>query len=353
MKLSYYIIRRLLLLIPTVIGATLIVFLLTRAGGVNMVIAAYINPHLPYGPQKVAIVKMLGLNQPLFVQYFYFLNGIIHGNLGYTHTAVYSGPVTTAMALYFPNTIQLATVSFILSMLIGIPIGTIAAVRKDSWVDQLTRVIAFIGVSLPIFWLALLLMTYLGTSQGIQILPISGTVSPQYLGTVSWINSMGISSPTGILMIDSLLHGDLPIFLSAIEHVILPAITLVFASLAGIMRYMRNSAVEVMNMDYVKFARAKGLPESQVIKKYARKNALIPVITISGLLLAGLLGGVVVVEELFNYPGIGYWTYQAMQSSDAGGIMGATLLFALTIIIANLAVDIVYAYLDPRIRLGD
>lgn len=353
MKLSYYIIRRLLLLIPMVIGATLIVFLLTRAGGVNMVIAAYLNPHLPYAPQRVAIMKMLNLNQPLYIQYFYFIWNMIHGNLGYTRTGVYSGPVVTAMKLYFPNTIQLAVVAFLIAMAIGVPVGTIAAVRKDSWVDQSTRVTAFVGISLPIFWLALLLMIYLGTSQGIALFPITGTVSSQYLGTVSWINSMGISSPTGVLMIDSLLHGNLAIFYSAVDHVILPALALAFTSIAGIMRYMRNSAVEVMNMDYVKFARAKGIPESVVIKKYVRKNALIPVVTISGLLLAGLLGGVVVIEEIFNYPGIGYWTYQAMQSMDAGGIMGATLLFALTIIIANLIVDIIYAYLDPRIRLGD
>ena len=347
MKLSYYVIRRLLLLIPTVIGATLIVFLLTRAGGINMVIAAYLNPHLPPGPQRKAIIKMLGLSQPLYIQYLYFLWDIIHGNLGYTKTSLFVGPVSTAMELYFPNTIQLAVVSFILSMILGIPIGTIAAVRKDSWVDQLSRVIAFVGISLPIFWLAYLVMIYIGVPLGI---PISGTLSPDI--TAPWIVN-GVSSPTHIMILDAILHGNVIVLADAFAHVILPSITLTFSSLAGIMRYMRNSLVETMNLDYVKFARAKGINESLVIKKYARKNALIPVVTISGLLLAGLLGGVVVIEDIYNYPGIGLWKYDAMAAFDAGGIMGATLLFALTIIIANLIVDIIYAYLDPRIRLGD
>ncbi|MEM4058799.1 MAG: ABC transporter permease [Thermoplasmata archaeon] len=352
MKLSYYIIRRLLLLIPTLIGATLIVFLLTRAGGINNLVSPYISLHsgVPQSIQIQKIKQMLGLNQPLYLQYFYFLNNLIHGNLGYTRTTVYSGPVTTAMAIFFPNTIQLAVVSFILAMVIGIPLGTIAAVRKDSSVDQITRVIAFVGISLPVFLVAEVLMVYLASSEGIPLFPMSGTVNGNFYA--SWFQG-GISYPTHILIIDSLLHGNISVFLSAVDHVILPAITLAFLSLAGIMRYMRNSAVEAMNMDYVKFARAKGLNESLVIRKYVRKNALIPVITVSGLLLAGLLGGTVVVEEIFNYPGIGWWTYQAIQVSDAGGIMGATLLFALTIIIANLVVDIIYAYLDPRIRLGD
>lgn len=353
MRLSQYIIRRLLLMVPTVIGATLIVFLLTRAGGINTVIAAYINPHIPYAPQRALLIKEFHLNQPLFIQYFYFLGGLVHGNWGYTRTGIFTGPVTTAIAIFLPNTIQLAVVSFIIAMIIGIPLGTLAAVRKDSWVDQITRVIAFVGISLPVFWLAELLQIYLGTPAGIQIFPLGGTISGSYLVSVKWINSLGVSSPTHLMIIDALIHGNFPIVLNALEHVIMPAITLAFTSIAGIMRYMRNSAVETMNLDYVRYARAKGLPEQEVIKKYARKNALIPVITISGLLFALLLGGVVVIETIFDYPGIGYWTVQAMINLDAGGIMGATLLFAFTIVLANLVVDIIYAYVDPRIRLGE
>ncbi|MEM3488991.1 MAG: ABC transporter permease, partial [Nitrososphaerota archaeon] len=346
-------IRRLLLAIPTIIGATLIVFLLTRAGGTNMIISAYINPRIPYAEQKAALVAEFHLNQPLYIQYIYFMNGIIHGNWGYTRTAIFSGPVTAAIGIFFPNTIQLAIVAFIIAMVVGIPLGTIAAIRKDTWVDQVTRVLAFIGISLPIFWLAQLLQTYLGTPQGIKIFPLQGTVSSKYLSGIPWINSYGVSSPTHIMIFDALIHRNWPIFISAVDHVILPSITLAFFTLASIMRYMRNSTVEVLNQDYVKFARAKGIAESRVIKKYARRNALIPVITISGLTLASLLGGAVITETVYGYPGIGYWTVQAMESFDAGGILGATLLFSFTIIAANLVVDVIYAYVDPRIRLGD
>lgn len=352
MKLSYYVVRRVLLMIPILIGATLIVFLLTRAGGTQMIIGAYLNPHLPPGPQKAALIKQFHLDSPLYVQYLYFIEGLLHGNWGYTHTPIYSGPVTTAIMIFFPNTLQLAVVAFIIALAIGIPLGTLAAVRKDSWVDQITRLLAFIGISLPIFWLAELMQTYLATNEGIKILPIGGTVTGTTIGSVSWISGMGISSPTHVMIIDALIHGNLTVFFNALGHVILPAITLAFASIAGVMRYMRNSAVETMNLDYVRFARAKGLHESVVIRRYARKNALIPVITVSGLLFAGLLAGVVVIETIFNYPGIGYWTVQAMRSFDPGGIMGATLLFTLTIVTANLVVDIIYAYIDPRIRLG-
>jgi peptide/nickel transport system permease protein len=312
-----------------------------------MVIAMYIHFHLPPGPVRLAIIKNLGLNQPLYIQYLYFLWNLVHGNLGYTGTALFVGPVSTAMELYFPNTIQLVLVSFILSMILGILISTAAAVRKDSWADKLSRVISFVGISLPIFWLAYIVMIYIGIPLR---LPIYGSISTSI--TVPWIIN-GISSPTHIMILDAIIHGNLIVFANAFEHVILPLATLTFASLAGIMRYMRNSLVETMKSDYVKFARAKGINESLVIKKYARKNALIPVVSVSGLLLAGLLGGVVVIEDIYNYPGIGLWTFDAILSFDGGGIIGVTLLFALTIIIANLVIDIIRAYLDPRIRVGD
>lgn len=353
MKLVFYIIRRILLIIPTIIGATLIIFLLTRAGGVNELVAAYINPHLPYGPQRANIIRTLGLNQPLFIQYFYFLSGIAHGNWGFTNTPIYVGRVTGAILLFFPNTMELALVAFALTMILAIPLGTVSAVRKDSWVDQATRFLAFVGYSLPSFWMAELMMVYLGTHQGLSLLPISGTISSKYLGTASWISSTGVSYPTHILLIDALFHGSLPIFLNALEHIVLPALTLAIVTFAGILRYMRNSMVEVLNTDYVKFGRAKGLRESLVNRRYARRNALIPVVTISGLYFANLLGGVVVIEEVFNIPGIGYWAYEALVSSDAGGILGATLLFAFTIVAANFIIDIIYAFIDPRIRLGE
>ncbi len=299
MKLSTYLIRRTLMLIPTLIGLTLIVFILSRAGGIQLVISAYINPHIPYQVQYNELVKEFHLNDPLWVQYYYYLVSLFQGNWGYTRTAIYTGPVIDAITIFLPNTIQLSIVAFIIAVLIGIPAGTVSGVKKDSLTDQITRVIAFVGISLPVFWLA-------------QILS-----------------------------------------LAFVRHVILPATTLAFTTIAPIMRYMRASMVESMNQDYVKTARSKGIPEKIVIKKHARRNALIPVTTVLGLIFAGLLGGVVVIEEIFNYPGMGYWTVQALINYDTGGIMGSTLLFGLILVTANFVVDLLYAYIDPRIRLGE
>ncbi len=360
MKMTTYLIRRILILIPTLIGLTIIVFLLTRAGGINMIISPYLNPRLSAQQQaleKAQLIKQFHLNDPIWVQYFYYIYALLQGNWGLTKTDIFTGPVTTAIALFMPNTIQLAIVAYIIAMIIAIPAGTASAVRKNSFFDQLTRFIAFVGISLPVFWLAEILIELFATptvSPSLDILPISGTVDPNLLQGVNWINpSLGISYPTHILMIDALIHGNILIFISAIRHVILPAATLAFTSIAGIMRYMRASMMETLNQDYVRTARAKGVPEKIVIKKHARRNALIPVVTVSGLLFAGLLGGVVVIEEIFNYPGMGYWTYWAMYSMDAGGIMGSTIVFGLILVTANLVVDILYALIDPRIRLGE
>ncbi len=356
MKLSTYIIRRVLVLIPTLIGLSLIVFLLTRAGGINMIIASYINPHLPYAVQRAILIKEFHLNDPMWVQYYYYMMGLLQGNWGYTRTAIYSGPVTTAISMFLPNTIQLSIIAFIIAVVIAIPAGQESAVRKNSFVDQFSRFIAFVGISLPVFWLAQILSEIFATptiSPALNILPLSGTVDATLMAGVPWINSIGVSDPTHIMMIDSLLHGDLPIFFSSIRHVILPAATLAFTSIAGIMRYMRASMVESLSQDYVKTARSKGLPEKVVIKVHARKNALIPVVTILGLLFAGLLGGVVVIEDLFSYPGMGLWTVDAILGYDSGGIMGTTIVFGLILVTANFIVDLLYAWIDPRIRLGE
>ncbi|MEM4312799.1 MAG: ABC transporter permease [Thermoplasmata archaeon] len=356
MKLSTYIIRRTLMLIPTLIGLSVIVFLLSRAGGINLIISAYINPHLPYDIQRQQLINEFHLNDPIWVQYYYYMVGLFQGNWGYTRTPIYTGPVINAITIFLPNTIQLAIVSFIIAVIIGIPAGQASAVRKDSLLDQLTRVIAFVGISLPVFWLAQILSLAFATntiSPTFNILPLSGTVDPTLIAGVSWINSEGISSPTHVMMIDALIHGNLPIFFSAIRHVILPAATLAFTTIAVIMRYMRSSMVETLNADYVKTARSKGIPERVVIRVHARRNALIPVVTVLGLTFAGLLAGVVVIETIFNYPGMGYWTVQALLNYDTGGIMGSTILFGIILVSANFIVDLLYAYIDPRIRLGE
>ncbi|MDP8012454.1 MAG: ABC transporter permease [Thermoplasmata archaeon] len=321
-----------------------------------MIISSYLNPHLPYAVQRAMLIKEFHLNDPIWVQYYYYMVGLLQGNWGYTHTAIYSGPVTTAISLFLPNTIQLSIIAFIIAVVIAIPAGQESAVRKNSAVDQISRFVAFVGISLPVFWLAQILSEVFATqtvSPALNILPLSGTVDATLMAGVPWINSIGVSNPTHIMMIDALIHGNLPIFFSSIRHVILPAATLAFTSIAGIMRYMRASMVESLSQDYVKTARSKGLPEKVVIKVHARKNALIPVVTILGLLFAGLLGGVVVIEDLFSYPGMGLWTVDAVLGYDSGGIMGTTIVFGLILVTANFIVDLLYAWIDPRIRLGE
>lgn len=354
MKLRYYIIRRILLVIPTLVGLTFIVFALTHVGGTQRLVGSYVNPHssIPVSVQEAQVVARLHLQDPIPIQYIYWVIALLQGDWGSTLTPVYSGPVTTAISVFLPNTLVLAVFSSILVAVIGIPLGVWSAVRKDSLVDQATRVVSFIGYSMPVYWLALILIITFASSSVcscLNVFPSTGTVSLVLVGGVSWYQG-GISSPTHVLLIDSLLHGRIDVFFDAFLHLILPVAALTYGIMAGVLRVMRSSMQDVLGQDYIRTARAKGLPESMVINVHARRNALIPTVTLLGYTVASLLGGVVLVESVFNYLGIGYWTTQALLNGDIGGIMGATLVFGISFICANLVVDIIYAALDPRIH---
>ena len=354
MKLRYYVARRLLLLIPTLVGLTLITFIISHVGGDQRLLGAYINIHskIPVSVQEQELAIRFHFNDPLVVQYFYWLAAFVQGNWGYTQTSIYSGTVLDAIGLFFPNTAILAVTASILSGIIGIPLGVWSAVRKDSLGDQATRVISFAGYSLPAYWLALLLILAFSTSNVcscLNLFPISGTVTVSLIGGANWYNN-GISYPTHVLVFDSLIHGRIDIFEDAVMHLVLPVVALTYNTLASVLRVMRSSMQDTLNQDYIRTARAKGLKEKTVINVHARRNALIPVATLLGYTVAFLLGGVIFVESVFNYLGIGYWTTQAMLNGDVGGIMGATVIFGLTFIVANLITDIAYAFLDPRIR---
>lgn len=343
-----------MLVLPTFIGLTLIVFVLIHVGGNQHLLGEYVNIHstIPVSVQEQELAQRFRLNDPLIIQYGYWLGAFLQGNWGYTHTTIYSGTVTSAIDLFFPNTLMLAIPAVILTALIGIPLGVWSAVRKDSVADQATRVLSFIGYSIPIYWLGLILIIVFGSSSVcgcLNIFPISGTVSVSLMAGVTWYHN-GISSPTNVLILDSLIHGRLDIFYNALQHLVLPVLTLTYATMASVLRVTRSSMQDTLNQDYVRTARAKGLSERAVINVHARRNALIPVFTLLGAVIASLLGGVVLVEEVFNYLGIGYWTTQAILNGDVGGIMGATVVFGLAFIFANLFVDIIYAFLDPRIR---
>jgi peptide/nickel transport system permease protein len=365
MRLSLYIARRLLLLIPTLIGVTLITFALSHATGPGFILSLYCNKRVPIpcSDQIRPIAEYLHLYDPIPVQYVYYLNALIHGDWGYTSTPLYLGPVTDAIVIFFPPTIELAITATALATLLGIPAGTVSAMKKDKLSDHLTRIFALTAYSVPYFWLALLFQLF-----AIYLLPpgwpISGIYSEGLLDpcTSTWAfisttgscatgNAILFSQPTHILVLDAVLHGDWPIFWDALVHLILPTVTLAFGVLGVILRMVRSGMVDSMNQDYVRTAWSKGLPEGVVVKKHIRRNALLPATTVIGLLFAGLLGGVVLVEDVFRWSGIGRWATAAILTSDPGGVMGTTLLFALFLVLTNLVVDIVYAYLDPRIRL--
>jgi peptide/nickel transport system permease protein len=338
MRMTAYIIRRLLLLVPVLLGVTILVFTLTRITGDPG--AAYITERM--NEEQIArIYEEYHLNEPIWVQYLYWLNGIIHGDWGLSKVDG-DRPVTESIADYFPATFELTFISMMIGVLIGVFVGTAIAVRKDKLADHTTRAVSLLGVSIPIFWLGLLLLNIFYLR--LDWFPSGGEYSDYYL-----IN--GYSEYTGFLILDAIIALDFAFLVDLLWHITLPAIVLAFGTIALIIRIMRSSMLEVVNQDYVKAARAKGLPESTVIKRHARRNALIPTVTVAGLAFGALLAGAVLTESIFNWPGLGRWSAQAILSLDWNSIMGFTLLVAIIYVLGNLIVDIMYAYLDPRVKL--
>jgi ABC-type dipeptide/oligopeptide/nickel transport system permease component len=338
MRMSAYIIRRLLLLIPVLLGVTILVFTLTRITGDPG--AAYITEKMN-DEQIARIYEQYHLNDPIWTQYLYWLNGIIHGDWGLSKVDG-DRPVTESIADYFPATFELTFIAMLIGILIGVFVGTAIATRKDKLSDHTVRAVSLLGVSIPIFWLGLLLLNVFYLR--LDLFPAGGEYSDYYL-------IHGYQEYTGFLILDAIIALDAAFLYDLLWHITLPAITLAFGTIAVIIRIMRSSMLEVLNQDYVKAARAKGLPESTVIKRHARRNALIPTITVAGLAFGALLAGAVLTESIFNWPGLGRWSAQAILSLDWNSIMGFTLLVAIIYVIGNLIVDLLYAYLDPRVKL--
>ncbi len=338
MKTWEFIVRRLLLLIPVLIGVTIITFVISHVIPADPAIAFAGGPKAQ--PETIERIReQLHLNEPLYIQYFYYLNDLIHLNLGKSYLE--NRPVTDALAQYFPATFELTIIAMLISIPLGIIGGIISAIRRNKLSDQITRFIAIIGYSLPIFWLALILQ-YLFAYQ-FPILPLEGRLA------------IGLQAPqtiTGLYIVDSILTGNLETLSSSLYHIFLPAFTLGFATLALILRMTRSSMLEVMGMDYIRTARAKGLSEKKVIYKHALRNALIPTVTVSGLQFGALLGGAVLTESIFNWPGMGRFAANAVLGLDFNSVMGFTLIVAIIYVIANLIVDLLYAVIDPRVKLG-
>ena len=332
------------------IGLTFIVFILSHVSGTNVILSGYMNPKLTGVAKELLLQKLTNefhLNQPIYIQYFYWLYQILQGNWGFTNTLIFSGSVSTAIALFLPNTLMISVFASILIWVIGVPLGVFSAVNRDSAADHTVRVGSFTLYAMPIYLIGVVLILLVGVY--LKLLPFSGVVNQISVSGLSWYVN-GISYPTHIILIDAIIHNSWGIAADAFLHLILPSVTLALAIVASLIRILRSSMLEVLDQDYIRLARSKGTSERTVVNLHARKNALLPVITLYGYTVAGLLGGAVVVETIFNYPGIGYWTTQALLASDVGGIMASTLLFGIILVFANLVVDLVYAFVDPRIR---
>jgi len=291
------------------------------------------------------VIELYGLDRPFVLQYGTWLGQVLTANFGYSKIA--SMPVWEAIWHYLPATLELAIFAAPLIILIGIFMGSTAAAHKDKPLDHTTRVVAILGWSLPTFWLGLLLiMIFYGYFTG--FLP-PGRLSME-MDIV--VNSADFIRYTRINTIDAILNLNGPVLLDALRHLVLPVITLSVVNVAFIMRLMRSSMLESLGKGYILTARAKGLAERVVINKHARRNALIPVITVSGYVFAGLANGVVITETIFNYKGIGWWAWQSAVNLDISSVLGFALFNSVLFVLVNLVVDILYTRVDPRVKLG-
>jgi ABC-type dipeptide/oligopeptide/nickel transport system permease component len=336
MQVREYVIRRMIKLPLVILAVTIGVFALSRIGGSP--IAIYVEHEM--SPDEIrALEERYGLDKPLPMQYFAWLGGVLRGDLGWSGVSV--APVSEVLPARFIATMELATLGAIIAIALGVGLGTFAGARHNKMSDHLTRVFTVLGASLPLFWFALLMLILL-----YLIIPIAP------LGRFDEGIYAQITHYTGFYTVDSILNLNGRAFWDAVKHLALPAFVLGFEGMAVTARMMRSSLVEEMNEDYVDCARAKGLPERLVIKRHARRNALIPTVTVVGMSWGVLLQGSVVVENVFRWPGLGRWATEGVVRGDRATIMAFVLVTAVVFLVVNLVVDVIYAYLDPRVTLG-
>ena len=345
--MTTYIIRRLLLLPLIILGVTLIVFSMSQLLGPLKLLSTYVDPNT-YAKMSERDIQILmeqyGLTDPLPIKYGKWLKSLFKGDLGWS--VVGKEPVLSALINRFPYTFELALYALFPIIGVGIWLGVTAAVHHNSFIDQFIRIFALIGWSLPDFiWAILVLLIFY---VGLGWFP-PGNLS---IWADQIVKSASFQNYTHLLTIDALLNGRIDIFWDALRHIIGPVIAISWLWWANLLRITRSSMLEVLRKDYVRTARSKGLPEKVVINKHARKNALIPVVTTAGQMVIGLLTGVVIVEMVFVRTGLGSFAATAAQQLDYASIMGVLLFTSLLLIIGNLIIDISYAIIDPRIRLG-
>lgn len=328
--------KRILQSVPTLIGVSLVAFLLIRLVPGDPVLLML--GERGGSPELVAEMREnLGLDQPLYTQYFRFIGKAIQGDLGESITS--KRGVWAEFSDRFPATVELSLMALFWAVLLGIPLGVVAAIKRRQWLDHLLMSVSLIGYSMPIFWWGLILILVVSVNLGWT--PVSGRISVAY----------DIEPWTGFLLIDVWKCGEgFAAFLEAIRHMILPAIVLGTIPFAAIARMTRSSLLEVLREDYVRTARAKGLSFYSVVFVHALKNALIPVVTVIGLMLGTLLTGAVLTETLFSWPGVGRWLVASVQARDYPVLQGGVLLLSVIIVTVNIAVDLVYMWLNPRLR---
>jgi len=345
MGLGTYIIRRLLLVIPTVLGVCLLIFAVVQMLPVDRRAMLFIEDVKQLGT-KQQIIEEYGLNRPVYEQFAIWIKQLLQGNLGWSEVA--SEPVLPALLKRVPATAEIVMFCSPVIVLVGIFLGTLSAVHRDKPIDHASRTLSVMGSSLPSFWIGIVLLSifYGGF----------GWFPPNRYGNDVMFYITAPDTPwrayTGLMTIDSLLNGQLWIFVDTIRHLVLPVIVLTMIQTSLIVRVMRSSMLESLGKGYITAAMAKGLTQKEVVNKHARRNALIPVVTISGLLIAGMLTGLIITETVFNFPGIGSFAANAAIRLDIAAVLGYALLSAIVFVVANLIVDIMYAYIDPRIRLG-
>ncbi len=331
-----YVVSRLVTAVVMVLLATLVIFLIANTVPGDPALAALGDMQASDPVQVREFRARWGLDLPLWEQYWLFLKRLAQGDLGISISS--RRPVLADIIDYAPATLELATIAFLLSLAVGLPLGVVAAVKRDSWVDHVARFVALIGVSAPTFWLAFIMLAI-------------------FYGQLDWAPGPGRLDPiafppdriTGLLLIDTALAGDWETFRDAAAHLVLPSIVLAASTLGLITRTTRAAMLEALSQDYVRVARAKGLLARVVVTGHAVPNAMLPVVTLGGLAYANLLTGAVMTETVFGWPGLGRYTFRSAVTVDFPAIMAITAIVAAIFVLVNLLVDLSYALLDPRV----
>jgi len=331
------ILERILISIPVIIGIGMIIFLIMRLTpgdpvDIMMGQAGHVSE------REVELLReQWHLDEPLIIQLGHFLKDLFRGDLGISFTK--SRPVLDLIKQTLPATIELALFAAFFALLVSIPIGVISAIKQNSLLDRISMAGAFFGICMPIFWLGIILIIIFSINLG--ILPTYGRIG----------HDIQLQHITGFYILDSILTGNWSALSSSLKHLIMPAVTLGFPTAAMVARVMRSSMLEVLRNDYVVMARAKGLKESVVIVKHAMRNAMIPTVTVIGLELGMLLGGNMIVETVFSWPGLGRLVVSSIFVRDYPLVQGVVMVYAFTFVIANLIVDILYTYINPKITI--